>query len=86
MMFARFNTFVGSLQRASIDITLSRESATAAPENAAQGSLTDAQFWARRYTSSETPVPLAPRTDNIPKVKAKITHPLSSVISHLVSR
>ncbi|KAI6390481.1 hypothetical protein MCOR20_011549 [Pyricularia oryzae] len=83
MMFARFNTFVGSLQRVSIDITLSRESATAAPENAAQGSLTDAQFWARRYTSSVTPVPLAPRTDNIPKVKAKITHPLSSVISHL---
>ncbi|TLD23952.1 hypothetical protein PspLS_06735 [Pyricularia sp. CBS 133598] len=83
MMFSRFNQLVGSIQRASIDSTLSRESGTAAPKQVASASLTDAQFWAHRYTSSETAVPLAPRTDTIPKAKAKITHPLNSVISHL---
>ncbi|KAI6377515.1 hypothetical protein MCOR25_002496 [Pyricularia grisea] len=83
MMFPRFNTFVGSVLRSSIDDTLSRESDTAVPTKIAPAHLTDAQFWAHRYTSSEMPVPLAPRTETIPPVKAKITCPLDSVINHL---
>ncbi|TLS27080.1 hypothetical protein PpBr36_04578 [Pyricularia pennisetigena] len=86
MMFARFNPSMGSLQRTSIDNALSQESDTAAPKEVASVSLTDAQFWAHRYTSSVTAVPLAPRVDPMPKIKAKIKHPLDSVISHLPER